>query len=170
MDKNQNSISNELSSKVIVHLIPNQRTLIEDLLIEKSSPQELVVSKIGLQQEENNLKRISVDYVHENEKHTSGSVLNISTSWICSYVAQEINFAIYSLGDSAKGEFLFGSENQFRQDSYFYFVYNVVVSSLKSEFDVILIDYYKIRKNNYLVDFVSSYFISSEKCSIQLSS
>lgn len=72
-------------------------------------------------------------------------------------IKKENNVSFFSIGDSVKDNFFYGSTNYFVHNSFFITSFNYIIDILKQDdkFDIILIDYMKIQKEKFLLDYVS---------------
>lgn len=75
--------------------------------------------------------------------------------WLCNNIKLENNFCFFFIGERKEMlKFLFGGNNYFTHDSFFYNSLNSIYSLLDKRFDIIIIDYFRLKNDKYVVDYV----------------
>lgn len=167
-----NSLYNEESSKLIINIIPAKLNLQEKGEDPKNNDYIInIIPKTNYLYFNSNFNRnifepVKIDKINvllsnqgEYKKDKDNFLDMDMCLWIEKNIKQEKNISFFSFENRLfKGNFLFGETNTFTNESFFYHSFNLIISLLENKYDTIVIDYFKIKDNKFLIDYRSLQF------------
>lgn len=167
-----NSLYNEESSKLIINIIPAKLNLQEKGEDHKNNDYIInIIPKTNYLYFNSNFNRnifepVKIDKINvllsnqgEYKKDKDNFLDMDMCLWIEKNIKQEKNISFFSFENRLfKGNFLFGETNTFTNESFFYHSFNLIISLLENKYDTIVIDYFKIKDNKFLIDYRSLQF------------
>lgn len=167
-----NSLYNEESSKLIINIIPAKLNLQEKGEDQKNNDYIInIIPKTNYLYFNSNFNRnifepVKIDKINvllsnqgEYKKDKDNFLDMDMCLWIEKNIKQEKNISFFSFENRLfKGNFLFGETNTFTNESFFYHSFNLIISLLENKYDTIVIDYFKVKDNKFLIDYRSLQF------------